>query len=194
MPAHLIDLAQLPATPWKNGGGSTRQLAIAPPGAGLDDFSWRISCAQVASSGAFSHFPGVDRSLALLTGSGLELQRAGARHTLHADGEVLVFGGEEDVAAQLIEGPVTDLNVMTRRGLWRHQLRHLQLSGTQTPDLRAELVLIYCLRGTLLVQLPAKTLALGEGQGLLLENEPCPEALHSEATAGLYIACFHRQA
>lgn len=31
MTAQLIDLDRLPASPWKNGGGRTRQLAIHPP-------------------------------------------------------------------------------------------------------------------------------------------------------------------
>ena len=39
MPCRTIDLQTLPATPWKNGGGTTRQLAIHPPEATLDNFA-----------------------------------------------------------------------------------------------------------------------------------------------------------
>ncbi len=74
MTARLIDLDCLPASPWKNGGGSTRQLAIHPPQASLDDFVWRISCARVSGAGPFSAFPGIQRSQALLEGD-LLLQR-----------------------------------------------------------------------------------------------------------------------
>lgn len=39
MPHRLLDLATARAMPWKNGGGATLELAIAPAGAGLDDFA-----------------------------------------------------------------------------------------------------------------------------------------------------------
>jgi uncharacterized protein len=193
MPTRLIQLDQLPQSPWKNGGGSTRQLAIHPPEASLDNFAWRISCARVERGGPFSAFPGVDRSLALLDGAGLRLHLPGRTRRLHSGEPPLEFTGEEEVDAELLEGPVDDLNVMTRRGLWRHQLQHLQLSGTQAPNLGADLLFIHCQRGSLQVRMPATTLALAAGQGLLLEDEPPPAALHSDTTACLYIARFHRQ-
>src|ERR1700720_3517473 len=60
-------------TPWKNGGGSTTEIAAAPEGASLDIFDWRISMARVASDGPFSDFPGIDRTLAVVSGHGLAL-------------------------------------------------------------------------------------------------------------------------
>lgn len=42
--------------PWKNGGGITTEIAIAPPGATLDAFDWRISTARVEAAGPFSRF------------------------------------------------------------------------------------------------------------------------------------------
>ncbi|UGA36971.1 HutD family protein [Chromobacterium haemolyticum] len=42
----LIRLQDCPPSPWKNGGGSTRQLLISPAGAGLDDFDYRVSLAS----------------------------------------------------------------------------------------------------------------------------------------------------
>src|SRR5690606_24981691 len=65
MPCTQLDPATTIAMPWKNGGGTTLQLAISPKGASLEDFAWRISSAQVAVDGAFSSFPGADRSLAV---------------------------------------------------------------------------------------------------------------------------------
>src|SRR3546814_10305481 len=57
--------------PWKNGGGSTTEVAVAPDGAGLDEFDWRISMAVVGADGPFSGFPGVDRTLAVPARAGL---------------------------------------------------------------------------------------------------------------------------
>ncbi|MCG3056381.1 HutD family protein, partial [Escherichia coli] len=61
-------------TPWKNGGGATREIAVWPPGAAMESFAWRISVADIADDGPFSAFPGVDRQIALLEGAGVHLQ------------------------------------------------------------------------------------------------------------------------
>ena len=58
----LIQYASLRPAPWKNGGGSTTEIAVAPPGAGFDSFDWRISLATISHSGPFSTFAGIDRS------------------------------------------------------------------------------------------------------------------------------------
>lgn len=60
-------------TRWKNGGGSTTEIAIEPANASLEDFDWRISMAVVASDGPFSSFPGIDRTLTVIQGNGLIL-------------------------------------------------------------------------------------------------------------------------
>ena len=104
MPCTLLDPATARAMPWKNGGGSTVELAISPVGAGLEDFAWRISTAQVAVDGAFSSFPDIDRSLAVLAGNGVCLHRAdGQREMLLSGGAIAVFGGEEAISAHLLD-------------------------------------------------------------------------------------------
>jgi hypothetical protein len=57
MTRHRFDLQDLPATPWKNGGGLTREVLWQPAGASLDDFDWRVSVAQIDSDGPFSIIP-----------------------------------------------------------------------------------------------------------------------------------------
>ena len=64
-------LQDLPGTPWKNGGGITREIVCWPPGSGLDDFWWRASVATIDAAGPFSAFPGVDRTIMLLEGAGV---------------------------------------------------------------------------------------------------------------------------
>ena len=55
-------------TPWKNGAGETVELAVFPPGASVGDFDWRISMSSLVADGAFSLFPGIDRTLCILSG------------------------------------------------------------------------------------------------------------------------------
>src|ERR1700689_272768 len=82
-------------TPWKNGGGSTTEVAVAPAGASLDNFDWRVSLARVASDGPFSEFPGIDRSLAVVKGEGLVLSIGQhAPLTLSRGSEPISFFGD----------------------------------------------------------------------------------------------------
>jgi len=114
----LIDLSALKPQPWKNGGGSTLQLAIDPPDAGLDTFSWRVSQARIESDGPFSQFQHVTRWIMLLQGNGFELDFPGGRKQRVVQPFVLHrFDGGIRTGCRLIDGPCTDLNVMARKGL-----------------------------------------------------------------------------
>ena len=120
-----FDIDALPATPWKNGGGSTREVACWPPGAGFDAFDWRVSIATIAASGPFSQFPGVDRVITLLDGDGVHLQGDGVDHRLATSLAPFAFSGDAHVDCTLLGGVSSDFNVMTRRGLLRAELRVL---------------------------------------------------------------------
>jgi len=113
-------------TPWKNGGGSTTEIAVAPAGASLDNFDWRISLAQVASDGPFSEFPGIDRTLAVVKGEGLVLSIGQhAPLTLSRGSEPISFFGDVASSARLTAGEITDLNVMTRRRRFGHRMQRV---------------------------------------------------------------------
>jgi len=114
----VLRAADRRAMPWKNGGGVTWELAVHPAGASLDDFDWRISLAEVAADGPFSRFPGVDRVLTVIEGEGLELTVDGRATVLDAGSPPLAFAGEAAAAARLSAGPIRDLNLMVRRGVW----------------------------------------------------------------------------
>jgi len=157
--------------PWKNGGGTTTQLAISPAQADLDNFAWRISTAQVASNGPFSAFPGVDRSLAVLSGQGMILSDGdGERCRMDAGAPPFVFRGEQRVFASLEGGPVVDFNVMTRRAACTHTLEVLELQGTHRYARRAGLMLVYLARGDRLACQNAQgdVEVCGEGESILL--------------------------
>ena len=120
---HRFALAELPATPWKNGGGTTREVAAWPPGASVQDFDWRISVATIAADGPFSAFAGIDRVITLLAGDGVLLQGAGWSHALDEALAPFAFAGDEPVQATLLGGASEDFNVMTRRGRCQAQVR-----------------------------------------------------------------------
>lgn len=195
MPCTLLDPATARAMPWKNGGGSTVELAISPADAGLEDFAWRISTAQVAVDGAFSSFPGIDRSLAVLAGNGVCLQRAdGQREMLLSGGAIAVFGGEEAISAQLLDGPITDLNLMTRRGVWKHELQLLEWQGEQALQNDAEILLLWNAAPEALHYqlLEGGQQVLAAHSGVLLENEQGRLTLESDQPSLLYVGRMRR--
>jgi environmental stress-induced protein Ves len=111
----LIRADARPQVAWKNGGGVTRALASFPDDAGMESFAWRLSAARVDVPGPFSHFAGVDRTLAILSGR-LLLNVAGAAPiTLTPHSAPYTFAGDVAAFGTPENGPVLDLNLMVRR-------------------------------------------------------------------------------
>jgi environmental stress-induced protein Ves len=79
----------------------------------------------VAEPGPFSSFPGIDRTLSVLEGNGIRLDIAGTPVTLVRGSPPLPFAADIPVYGMPIDGGIVDLNVMTRRGRFRHQVSHL---------------------------------------------------------------------
>lgn len=137
--------------PWKNGGGETVELLVHPAGAGLDAFDWRISMARVAADGPFSAFPGVDRTLTVLDGDGLALAIAGRDPIRLTPGSPpLAFAADAPCAGRLLGGPVTDLNVMTRRGHFVHAVEAVDLAAPRVFGGEGATVLVLCRWGEIL--------------------------------------------
>jgi len=126
MKARVIRNEDLVRVPWKNDGGTTAELAAFPEGAGFETFGWRVSMADVASDGPFSAFPGIDRTLVLVEGEGIELDVEGVTYRLDRTSPKLSFSGDDMTTGRLLSGPIRDLNVMTRRDQFRHRTRFVQ--------------------------------------------------------------------
>ncbi|WP_082520685.1 HutD family protein [Rhizobium sp. Root482] len=121
--------------PWKNGGGETVEIAVFPPTADLASFGWRVSMATVADNGPFSVFPGIDRTLAVLQGEGMELDIAGRTPMLLTQASApLAFPADAATWARLVSGAITDLNIMTRRGQWTHRVERRIVEGQHGLD------------------------------------------------------------
>lgn len=124
----ILRHSDYPSRPWKNGGGTTRDILVSPPGASLDEFDWRLSLAQVDRDGPFSRFDNVDRTLVLLSGA-MTLHEPDRRIEL-VRGEPVEFPGERAIDATLHGGATVDFNVMTRRGRASHNVERA-IMGTR---------------------------------------------------------------
>lgn len=121
-----LSATDYPSTRWKNGGGETRQIAVSPADATLDDFVWRISMATVESDGEFSLFEGVDRTMIVLEGDGVILKLDDGERTLVPGHRPFRFAADRNAMAILPGGAVADLNVMTRRSEADHRVELVQ--------------------------------------------------------------------
>ena len=142
----LVRSRDLVRVPWKNGGGTTAEVAVHPPGAALDGFDWRISMADVASDGPFSRFPGIDRTLVLAEGRALTLTLEGRSHRLAEPGDLLAFPGEADTVATLGYGAIRDVNIMSRRGRFSHRVTLLSAGMVRSDWARATVVAVVALQ------------------------------------------------
>lgn len=104
--------------PWKNGGGTTTEIAIYPENTNISGgaFTWRVSIADVASNGPFSRFPGYDRHIMLIAGNGMVLNAGSeGRIVLDQRFKPASFPGDWLVEGTLKAGPVRDFNVISAR-------------------------------------------------------------------------------
>lgn len=160
----IIPAAQFKAMPWRNGGGTTWEVARGTfPDAPQAEWHWRFSLAEIASDGPFSAFPGIDRLLTVIAGQGIALTIDGAPpRRLHA-GEDIEFPGEAAIGCDLLGGPTRDLNLMVDRRVARI------VPGRDGRRLQAEagLILLYAVEevglaiGTQTLRLDAGDAAIG---------------------------------
>jgi environmental stress-induced protein Ves len=128
----ILRAADHKVMPWKNGRGATTEIAVSPESDGLHNFAWRVSMAQVANDGPFSSFPGIDRTLLVLSGRGMVLDVVGRPPvTLTRASPPYAFAGDAATSAKLVDGAIVDLNIMVRRGLVRTRVQRINLTTPQ---------------------------------------------------------------
>ena len=181
---HIVKQAEVTPSPWRNGGGITRELVAWPdPHA----WRWRISNAAVARDGPFSRFDGVERWLAILSGAGVYLDFPDRTVTLTAKDAPLAFAGSEPVNCRLIDGPVQDLNLMLRHdtgpGAAAGQMR--RVGGTARRQLEvARAVAVYNLGQAATLSLDGIASALPQAT-LLWRHLPAGSTLDIEASSAI---------
>jgi uncharacterized protein len=107
--------------PWKNGGGLTREIAVAFSDDASKHVLWRISLATIERDGPFSEFRGYDRTIVALDDDPVELDIDGTTIVLEP-GHPHEFRGESQVACRLRAGATRDLNAMTSRDAFVHDV------------------------------------------------------------------------
>lgn len=186
----ILRAADYKTMPWKNGMGSTTEIAIHPADAKLDGFDWRVSMAQVASDGPFSLFADIDRTLLVLEGDGIDLSVAGCAPVRIDREKIHSFPGDQPTSAKLVDGAIIDLNVMSRRNAVRHDVRRIKLA--QSLDFIVSTRTIFVTeQGEVEVVAPTATALLGTRDAIVVD-ETTPHLTFSAKGAAQIIAIQFR--
>lgn len=159
---------------WKNGGGVTHEAIRVPPNESA--FHWRVSVAQIESSGPFSEFSGYHRTMVLLRGAGVRLTFVGApRAELREVGDLAEFDGALATQCDLLGGPCVDLNVMVSKSMARVAATVERLRGPRAlqPPPRGTL-LAFAVSGTMSIQRDGReSIHLDTGDLAVLTAQDC---------------------
>ena len=132
--------------PWRNGLGSTIELLAETPNKN-EAFSWRLSIASVANDGPFSDFSGYDRTLLLLEGSGITLNKPnGVFKVLNSSFDYANFKGEDLIDATLHNGPIKDFNIMTLRSICTSSVTAIDETSESLLNINADKLIVYSIK------------------------------------------------
>lgn len=172
-----LTAADVVTRPWKNGRGTTDELLLVPPDGdfGALDFEWRVARAGVDASGPFSQFAGFERVLVVVSGAGLRMEHgAAAPPTRVLRLHPYRFAGEWPTSAELLDGPVRDVNVLLRRDAVRGEVSTARRLPCERA-LRGSEAFVHALDGDLELRVgDAPTVRLAPGESLFVHGLETP--------------------
>jgi len=136
--------------PWKNGGGLTREIAVAFADDASKRVLWRVSLATIDRDGPFSEFRGYDRTIVALDADPVELEVDGTSVLLER-GQAHEFRGEARVACRLRGTATRDLNAMTLRNAFVHDVEIVTSAQRFVLD-EDEIAFVYAIEGDTAVE------------------------------------------
>lgn len=136
----LIRADQYTKMLWKNGAGFTLEIARSQ---GEADFDWRISMADVTTSGPFSLFPNKQRIISVLDGQGMVLHVDDLPAKKLNQGDIFAFHSESQVKSELVDGAIRDLNLIYDPAKFHARFQRLNDTAKQIFISSADLIFIF---------------------------------------------------
>ncbi|MDH1339020.1 HutD/Ves family protein [Ectopseudomonas oleovorans] len=161
----LLKFADYKRMPWKNGGGSTLEIA-SDTDETLSGFGWRLSIADVATSGAFSAFIDYQRVITVLEGEGMNLEVDGRRSRDLTRLDAFAFSGGSTTYCELLNGPIRDFNLIYAPAKYAARLQWLEGPDEVTLFSSADIVLLFSAAGV-------TTLSSSQESGSALDRYDC---------------------
>lgn len=187
MSMHVISPMQWQTQSWANGGGITHELLRDEQ----EPWRFRISIAEVASAGPFSQFIGIDRQIFMLQGNGFRLHESnGDTVTIDRPLTPYAFAGEQALDCSLIDGPVRDFNVMSRRSdchaqLTLHSLGDIETGRRLRGRCAALLQFFYVFAGRIALTVQGQQYVLDAEHSLALRAEPADFDMQAVSDAAI---------
>lgn len=163
----LIRADQYTKMLWKNGAGFTLEIARSQ---GEGDFDWRISMADVTTSGPFSLFPNKQRIISVLDGQGMVLHVDDLPAKKLNQGDIFAFHGESQVQSELVDGAIRDLNLIYDPAKFHARFQWLNDAAEQTFISSADLIFIFNQGGETQVNVDDNPFQLAAHETLKIEK------------------------
>ncbi|MDE4040889.1 HutD family protein [Acinetobacter pittii] len=163
----LIRADQYTKMLWKNGAGFTLEIARSQ---GDTDFEWRISMADVSTSGPFSLFPNKQRIISVLEGHGMVLHVDDLPAKTLNQGDIFAFHGESQVQSELVDGAIRDLNLIYDPAKFHARFQWLNDAAEQVFISSADLIFIFNQGGETEVNVDEHSVQLAAHETLKIEK------------------------
>ena len=92
------------------------------------------------------------------------------------------------LSAALIAGPITDLNAMSRRGRWTHEMQRLVVQGRAAIAEGGDVAVVFCASGSVAISDGEESLSLARHDAAIVRTLP----LEASGKAELYIVRLAR--
>ena len=157
---------------WKNGRGSTLELAKGSDYAPANLHSWRFSIATLRENCSYSNFPGYQRTQVMLEGDSVRLNFACAKQLQLHKLTQASFAGDEAVSCSLgTKRTATMFNLMTARDYLQHSLEVVSQCGPLADlSLTVDLLFVYALQGGITVQVAGYSQRMQSGALLKIDR------------------------
>ncbi|WP_216070084.1 HutD/Ves family protein [Acinetobacter oleivorans] len=163
----LIRADQYTKMLWKNGAGFTLEIARSQ---GEADFDWRISMADVTTSGPFSLFPNKQRIISVLDGKGMVLHVDDLPAKRLNQGDIFAFHGESQVQSELVDSAIRDLNLIYDPAKFHARFQWLNDAADQAFISSADLIFIFNQGGETQVNVDDHSVQLAAHETLKIER------------------------
>lgn len=163
----LIRADQYTKMLWKNGAGFTLEIARSQ---GEGDFEWRISMADVTTSGPFSLFLNKQRIISVLDGQGMVLHVDDLPAKTLNQGDIFAFHGESQVQSELVDGAIRDLNLIYDPAKFHARFQRVKGTEEQTFLSPADLIFIFNQDGETQVNVDDHSVELAAQETLKIEK------------------------
>ena len=167
----LLEPSSFRSSPWKNGGGTTIDIAEANrpdhvPGdwAGL---LWRFGRTAIVAPGPFSDLAGCDRAQVVVRGAGLVLELPDGEIDVRRPWSPVRFRGEDRITGRLESGPVEVVNLIADRAQFKIDLRVL-VEGSQR-HCRRGIHILYAADGQVSIAVGGEKHSLAQNHALRLD-------------------------